>query len=287
MKIKRKIRWKSSEDLSNYDDLDKLSDWLFKFYSKNNHYYDSIDFTSKYWESNPLYKEIIRIANNSKSICEIGCGSSNILSVNSSIEDRYTGMDFSNELIESNKIKYQKAQFFTIKQLNKSPEFIEKFDLVFSTFVLEHVVRPKSFLEDSLRMVKSGGKLVLLCPDYMHKYRFPSQRVGLSSGGILNKIIQARFLDAALTFYDAHIKIPRMCRKLIKSNNIHDGFYINTAPIILEDGFVFPDSDAVYLTDKTEILRVFKKYGQVLKLSESLNKAAENLRWLFYIVKKE
>lgn len=53
----------------------------------------------------------------------------------------------------------------------------KKFDVVFSTYVLEHVVNPESHLEYLYSLLDKGGRLMLFCPRYdMPGYLPPSTR---------------------------------------------------------------------------------------------------------------
>lgn len=53
----------------------------------------------------------------------------------------------------------------------------ESFDLIFSTFVFEHVVDPHRFLDQSLVLLRPGGTLAIFCPMYiMPAYRPPALR---------------------------------------------------------------------------------------------------------------
>ena len=46
------------------------------------------------------------------------------------------------------------------------------FDFVYSKSVLEHVVNADNFLSESLRVLKPGGRAVLLTPDWGSQYKF-------------------------------------------------------------------------------------------------------------------
>lgn len=67
-----------------------------------------------------------------------------------------TATDFANNLFGK---KYSQGTIESFSESNK-----EKYDVVIATEVLEHVVDPVGFVEHSLRVLKSGGRLILTTP---------------------------------------------------------------------------------------------------------------------------
>jgi SAM-dependent methyltransferase len=98
-------------------------------------------------------------------VLEIGCARGAFLSgLKSRFSDlRLSGLELNTEA----------ASFAISKGLNVKNELIEnfsefygeKFDLVCNYQVLEHISNPKSFIENSLKCLKKGGKLIICVPN--------------------------------------------------------------------------------------------------------------------------
>lgn len=252
--ITRRIDWVSSLDPENHGLIRELEGQLSRFYASNPDYYKDIDFTSSNWINldEKGYAEIVSAAEESKQICEIGCGSANILKHHKKFENRYSGCDFSQALMSRNKRLYPQATFTPLGKPNILPFGDEMFDLVFSVFVIEHSTNPAKFLEECSRILKPGGRLMILCPDFLGKSRMTSQRSGYSAGTTSQKIKSGKLIDALVTFFDNRIRIPLYSKILSEKAKKSPLFLINTHPIVFEDNFL-PDVDAVYVTFKPEI----------------------------------
>lgn len=258
--ISRKINWIPSIDNSNSNLITELENKLANFYSNNKHYYGDIDFTANNWidDAQEGYKRIIKEAQDAKKICEFGCGNANILKHYPNLQDKYTGCDFSVELINRNKQLYPSAQFIQFTKANELPFENESFDLVFSVFVLEHSTNPAVLLSECKRILKKKGKLVILCPDFLSFGRLPSQRAGFSAGNSKQKIKKKKYADAIVTLFDNRIKKPLYCWLLQHKIGNAYAFYINLNPTVFEDEFS-PDVDAVYVTYRKEIINFLRK----------------------------
>ncbi|MBC7748389.1 MAG: class I SAM-dependent methyltransferase, partial [Methylotenera sp.] len=161
--------------------------------------------------------------------------------------------DFSKDLMTANKQQYNAANFIEINTPNLLPFQDNMFDLVFSTFVLEHSTNPSLLLKECTRILKPSGKLIILCPDFLNRGKLTSQRAGFSEGTSFHKLKQGKYLDACITLWDNRIKIPFYCffSKIQAKKNPR--FLINLNPVLFEDSFI-PDVDAVYATYKDEIV---------------------------------
>ena len=197
------------------------------------------------------------MAKTKNTICEIGCGNANILKHYPDLAVKYTGLDFSPKIIEANRTKYPGASFMPFEKANVFPVVDQQFDLVFSVFVLEHVVRPAVFLSECERILKPGGTLIIFCPDFLGRGRMTSQRAGFSAGTSLEKIKKGKFFDGIITLFDNRIRIPFISWKYRRQALKAPSFFVNTRPLVFEDDFQ-PDVDAVYLTYKKEICNYLK-----------------------------
>ncbi|MFN3405703.1 MAG: class I SAM-dependent methyltransferase [Cytophagaceae bacterium] len=266
MPISNKIEWISSEDSRNESILMDLQKKMEDFYANSKTYYKDIDFTKNVW-INPsalIQKDIIRELQGNKRILEVGCGSANILMANAIDESEYSGVEFSSELINLNKSKFPKATFKVIEDPRIIPFEENLFDVVFSTYVLEHTVFPGNFLKECMRVLKPGGVLIVVCPDFLGKGRMSSQRCGLSQGTGKEKFMMGKIFDAFITGFDSKVRVPITAlilrRKAIKKPQ----FYININPICFEDKFR-PDVDAIYVTYDHEIKSFLKSIGIICK----------------------
>ncbi|MET0461562.1 MAG: methyltransferase domain-containing protein [Chitinophagaceae bacterium] len=253
----RKISWVSAIDASNDGQILELENKLSDFYANNKSYYSNIDYTATNW-NNPkelAYQEIKKACATSDQICEFGCGAANILASDINIEARYTGCDFSAELMQKNKSKYPTATFNTIETPNLLPFADNSFDLLFSVFVFEHSTRPHVLLDECKRVLKKGGKLIIFCPDFLGRGGISSQQGGWSEGTPSQKIKKGKILDGLVTAYDNRVKVPRFCEQKIKEGAPQ--FLINVDPTVFYFKFR-PDVDAVYVTFRDDFLSYLK-----------------------------
>src|SRR5260370_19116151 len=167
--ITRSLNWIATIDNGHESEIKELDSQLRDFYSNSPNYYKEIDFTANNWidPHETGYKEIIKTAETSEAICEIGCGSANILKHYPHLAKKYSGCDFSEALMAKNTSTFPYATFSKIEKPNSLPFEERKFDLLFSYFVLKHSTNPSMLLVESARIVKPGGTLILLCPEFI------------------------------------------------------------------------------------------------------------------------
>jgi len=249
----RKLNWVSSMEAQ--DEIDELEKSLSEFYSTDKSYFSSIDFTADNWinDDEKAYKKILEITLQSNLLCEIGCGNANILKHHYDLHSKYTGLDFSETILRTNRAKYPAARFISFKSPNEFPVADQLYDVVFCVFVLEHVTRPATFLDECTRILKPGGKLIILCPDYLGRRRMTSQRAGFSEGTAGEKLRKQKYFDAFVTLFDNRIRIPLACKHYANKARKRPLFLINCSPVVFTDNFRH-DADAVYLTFKSEIV---------------------------------
>jgi 2-polyprenyl-3-methyl-5-hydroxy-6-metoxy-1,4-benzoquinol methylase len=257
----RKFNWISSIDSHEEDALKKLNKAMAVFYSAQ--------------DSRVLYNQMIQGVKDGedldevtlaflewyntkkttfKNVLEIGCGTGRIrkqlLFPANSI---YTGTEVSEKVIFINKQKWPDSIW-----LNKSVydlEFGEKrFDLIYSFYVLEHLVFPEKALNIMLNLLAPGGNLVIICPDFCSTKRLPSQQLGFSHHQrALLKFREGKWLDGLISLYDSKLRLSKALRHL--SHN-PGRYMINMNPICLDlkvNENVWPDCDAVYIANKNEI----------------------------------
>lgn len=270
-KITRRIKWISSMDRNNEKLIEGLQNKLTEFYKNNSNYYSNINFTSNNWnDKNQLvFQDIIKTARLSLNILEIGCGQSNILKFSPDLCHKYTGIDFSEALINENKIKYPESNFYKIDNPINYPLESKQYDFIFSTFVIEHCCFPKYFLDECYRLLKPGGILIIMCPDFINALGITSQRVGLSDGTGREKLQRGHILDAILTGFDNKVKNPLHIFICKWQSKLAPKFFINIQPRCFEDAFQ-PDVDAVYITNKYEIIKYYKSKLDLINIELNL-----------------
>lgn len=269
--ISRRINWVSSVHPESYESIEKLELALKQYYSTSKEYYEVVDFTAINWidRNEEGYSAISSVANASARICEIGCGQANILLHHPHLALRYTGCDFSDNLMHRNQMKYPDASFVSITKANELPFPDASFDFVFSVFVIEHSTRPSQLLKECHRILVPGGKLMILCPDFLGRNRMTSQRAGWSAGTANQKLRKGKLIDALITLYDNRIRIPLVCKRLKSKLKNEFGFYINLSPVVFQDPFT-PDVDAVYITYKHEIVSFLSDTFGIQQNSEQM-----------------
>lgn len=251
--------------------ITKLEASLKSFYTHSKEYYDIVDFTANNWidKKEEGYAAIVSGATAAAKICEIGCGQANVLLHHPGMATRYTGCDFSEALLQSNGRRFPDAKFVPISVPNKLPFSDSSFDFVFSVFVIEHSTRPAELMNECYRILAPGGKLMIICPDFLGRNRMTSQRAGWSPGTAHQKLRKGKLIDALITLYDNRIRIPLYCRALKRKIEFRSGFYVNLSPVVFEDPFT-PDVDAVYVTYKNEMVNFLVSKFAVNKNSERL-----------------
>lgn len=116
----------------------------------------------------------------------------------------------------------------------------ESFDVIFSTFVWEHVTHPKATLDKLLKRLKPGGSLFLFCP----RYDWP---------GYVPPAL--RHLDHLkglwLSFWLQLSRLPSRLRS-------EGSFYIVKEPAVFHVPAWFRDSDAVHLVSRGDLRAYFR-----------------------------
>lgn len=185
-------------------------------------------------------------------ILEVGCGNGRLYRQlrQYGYTGDYAGIEVAEYIIDHNKERHPEATW-KATLVYDIPFPCASFDLCFSLYVLEHIVYPERALAEMLRVLKPGGKLVIVFPDFAASGRFPAQMCGFSSGKASEKIKRGKWLDALVSFYDSQLRLPA---KLSKAASKFGPFPVNLAPICLSYPDVMaPDIDAVYIASKQEI----------------------------------
>lgn len=282
----RSVRWVSALSSGNASILKELERRLHAYYSSNAQYYEDIDFTRNAWHCDPVYLHIAAAAKSALRVVEFGCGSANLLHAFPEVAPRYTGMDFSAALMERNRAAHPAAAFHAIDESRPDPLPEGAADLVFSVFVIEHCVWPHVTLRHWLSKVRPGGRLMVLCPDFLGSGRLSSQRLGFTRGTGSQKLKAGRWLDALVTAYDHRVRVPLIALLYRGYAMIKPRFLINMAPLCFTDPFV-PDVDAVYVTYGPEMRSWLRPQALSLALPPKVEGQVKRMRWLLLDLVKQ
>lgn len=127
------------------------------------------------------------------------------------------------------------------------------FDVVISMFTIEHTTRPDHFLDEAWRVLRPGGQLLLIAPDFLNN-AMASERIGFGYETGREKLRNRRFIDAAVTMFDSRLRLP--LQRARRRRGLARGRY--TFPILLNPrcltlpGFA-TDCDAIYPSSPEEI----------------------------------
>ncbi|MBI2600878.1 class I SAM-dependent methyltransferase [Candidatus Daviesbacteria bacterium] len=116
-------------------------------------------------DNHPGMKALLLSSKDANTILDLGCGEGTRLNLLKGSGKRLVGIDISDKAIEMARLKYKGIEFVQ-GDLENLPFDEDEFDLVYSAFVLEHLVDPMKVLNQALKVLKKGGKIVLLAPNY-------------------------------------------------------------------------------------------------------------------------
>ena len=135
------------------------------------------------WE----YKAVSNLIAENKDVLEVGSGGGHFLK---NLVQRKTvrvrGIELNSKAVEEAKGKGLDVTNETIEEFAERNE--EKYDIVCSMQVLEHVTDVRSFLLSSLRVLRKGGQLIICVPnnnpflykhDFFHTLNLPPHHAGL------------------------------------------------------------------------------------------------------------
>jgi ubiquinone/menaquinone biosynthesis C-methylase UbiE len=239
--------------------LSALSQEMMRFYSQSDDrksYQEMLDTQ----EDLTLESESVRhlmpmyvCESNASSILEVGCGNGRVYR---QIRDYgyaglYTGVEPAEFIISQNKERHPEAGW-ECAGVYEMPFQDNTFELCYSLYVLEHLVYPEKALREMLRVLRPGGRLVLVFPDFAESGRFASQLLGLSPINTATKKLRSgRIVDALLSLYDSRIRLPRALKSATQK---HGKFPVNIAPLCLSyPTMLEADVDAVYIASKSEV----------------------------------
>lgn len=133
--------------------------------TRGKHYYDIAKEGSLSVGDHPGLKYLRDLCHNADTILDYGCGEGSRLNILLPENKTGYGVDINDYAVKEAKNNYPRHHFQTYDG-RKLPFPNQKFDLVYSAFVLEHTDDPEGYLLEAIRVLKSGGLFVILCPNF-------------------------------------------------------------------------------------------------------------------------
>jgi SAM-dependent methyltransferase len=198
-------------------------------------------------------------------VLELGCGTAHFCPQTQKRGAIYHGADLDPHLLENNRRKWTGASFFTIGE-----QIPDLYDMVISLYTIEHVVDPPSYLKLLWSYARPGGRIGIICPDFIDGEGIPpSVYFGYTPRRLRQKIASWSLLDAGLHLYDwlmasrAWKTHARLCPP--------GAFWMNLDPRDLAARSHAIDGDAVHLPRLEDLVFWFRKNGaKILHTSRTL-----------------
>jgi SAM-dependent methyltransferase len=238
--------------------LQSLHSAMMDFYSeksKRSNYQSMLDDIDKEPGQNSSTTCLGRYINQQKPdrVLEVGCGNGRLFRTltREGFRGDYTGVEVAKYMVDRNRGQHSEATWHTATAYNL-PVGDESVDIACAEFVLEHLVYPVQGLREMLRVVSTGGKLILFFPDFACSGRFGSQFIGLSPSRTATRSLrEGSLLDAVMSLYDSRVRLPGA---LETAQDKVGPFPVNLRPKCLAyPDHTFPDVDAVYIASKSEV----------------------------------
>ncbi|OGM15574.1 hypothetical protein A2985_01940 [Candidatus Woesebacteria bacterium RIFCSPLOWO2_01_FULL_43_11] len=140
--------------------------------------------------SHPAMKRLSRLAGQVSSILDMGCGEGTRLNLLAKRAQKAVGIDISRKAIELAKKKYPKLDFRQ-GDLEELPFRNESFELVYCAFVFEHLESPETALKEGIRVLRKGGSLLIVAPNF----GAPNRASPPFKGNRIIKLIRGFVLD--------------------------------------------------------------------------------------------
>ncbi|MBM4259529.1 MAG: glycosyltransferase [Deltaproteobacteria bacterium] len=252
---RRSFRWVSSSDPMMESQLQLLSTRMGRFYSEpatRDAYQAMVDAEAS---AQPITEGALRKAvldAQPQTALEVGCGSGRIYKrlLSAGFGGVYTGLEMSPKVIADNQRRLPGAVWICGSGYDLCLP-AETQDCVFSYYVLEHCAFPERFLNNLLRVVKPGGRLLLTFPDMKASHIFGSQALGWDDHTAREHVQSGRIFHALVRLLDSRFRLP--CA-LQRAGNTVGPFPVNLTPQCLEPGIkITPDVDAIYAASRDEV----------------------------------
>jgi len=138
-----------------------------KLWNKSAKYFYVKHEGKKELEKDPFIKHLKALANVSGNIIDCGCGNGAIIDYMWRKNTNFTGVDISELGIKIAKKRLAgKDVNLKVMDLENLKFKDNSFDLVFSTYVLEHLDNPEKVIKEMVRVTKKDGNIVFIAPNF-------------------------------------------------------------------------------------------------------------------------
>jgi SAM-dependent methyltransferase len=216
-------------------------------------------------EAQPFHCDLVSRIQPHMSVLELGCGTAHLCSHVEGREARYTGMDYSVELLEDNRQRFPHARFLPIRT-----DLGESFDFVASLYTIEHVADPPAYLERMWNFCRPGGLLALICPEFVDGDSLPpSLLYGRTPRRFREKLAAFDLTDAWTHLRDLKWNATRWLKRARIASP--GAFWINLQPRVLYGADYVIDADAVHFPRLKDLVWWFEQRGAaILETSQTL-----------------
>lgn len=233
-----------------------------QFNYENEQYLEKLDELPDSYYSKYIANIKKNLPNKNSSFLDIGCGNGKTLSI--LLKEGYLngyGCDISKLFIKQAKKNGLRNVFYYDGV--KFPFKKEKFNLVGSFNVLEHVEDPEKFLSSQIVLLKKNGYIIVACPNFLSVLFFNNHR---RLKGLKNKIKNLVFIFKKLTDKNSTFEMMPPVKKkkfeydddAIVVTNIIDLRRIllkNNCKIIYESGFISYDKRVYKLINSIPFMK--------------------------------
>lgn len=148
--------------------------------------------------THPSMKILLGLFSKSEKILDMGCGEGTRLNTlnqkaKSKNKKELVGADISRVAIKIAKQKYPNIKFL-VADLENLPFKGEGFNLLYSAYVFEHLTNPEKVLGESLRVLKRGGKFMIIAPNFGS----PNRRSPNSKENKIKKLLKGLIDDCTI-----------------------------------------------------------------------------------------
>jgi len=250
-----KLEFLDATSPNNQVRLKELDRKLSNFYNseKAKDYWLNADDINNTWkpDTHPYHLHLKNFIKNGDSIVELGCGSAHAYRNLRELGVKYTGVEWAESQVQTNKDNYPSADFIPSSVYSTSLPS-GTFDVAISLFTLEHLVYPHKYLQEMYRLVKLNGIIAIICPDFRRSGGMNSFVCGTSSLDFRDKLRTGRLWDALIHLYERKFLFPKIIREQYNTTQKDKKFLIYPNPKCF-DGRYYSDTDAVYFVGQQEV----------------------------------
>lgn len=231
----------------------------------------------------PFHCDLVRRISPGMSILEVGCGTAHLCPFTEAAGANYTGLDYGEEVLNSNRRRFPNAGFFPV-----GTALPQQFDMVVSLYAIEHVADPVGYLKQMFDQCKPGGSIAIICPDFVDGEGIsPSIFFGKTPWRFREKIGSLRLFDACQHLVDWLYLAPKWKRTARK--DAPGAFWINLNARILAGAEYSIDADAVHLPRLKDLTSWLEQQGASIETTSNDFTDADPivLRYNCYVVARK